>query len=162
MASIDDLSLRYRLFMRNYAFARYAIPDSPCAPMTKPLSECRVALVTTAGLHEADDVPFDSGIKGGDTSFRDIRESAVTRSLVESHKSDAFDHGGIEADRNLAFPLDRIRELAAQGVIGDVAPRHVSFMGSVTKPETLIDATAPAAARLLVGDGVDVALLTPV
>jgi D-proline reductase (dithiol) PrdB len=79
-----------------------------------------------------------------------------------AHSSDAFDARGIEADRNLALPLDRLRELAAQRVIGSVAPRHFSFMGSITAPGRLIARTAPEAAAMLREDGVDAVLLTPV
>jgi len=73
-----------------------------------------------------------------------------------------FDHAGIRQDPNLAFPLDRLRELAALGRIGSVAPRHLSFMGSITAPGRLIRDTAPEAARLFVEDGVQAALLVPV
>ena len=82
--------------------------------------------------------------------------------LIESHKSDAFDHTGIEADRNLAFPLDRFRELEARGVIGALNHRHFSFMGSIVGPRKLIEETAPQVAEMLREDGVNVALLTPV
>ena len=66
------------------------------------------------------------------------------------------------ADPNLAFPLDRARELAALGLVGSLNRRHLSFMGSITAPGRLVRHTAPEAARLLVEDGVDVALLVPV
>ena len=78
------------------------------------------------------------------------------------HKSDAYDPAPLAADRNVAFPLDRLRALAAAGAIGDVAPRHLSFMGSITRPERLIEEFAPVAATLLESDGVDTALLVPV
>jgi D-proline reductase (dithiol) PrdB len=65
-------------------------------------------------------------------------------------------------DPNLAFPLDRLHELEARGRIGSVAPRHLSFSGSITAPGSLIRDTAPQAAGLLAEDAVDVALLVPV
>ena len=59
--------------------------------------------------------------------------------------------------------MDRDPEaVAAAGAIGEVAPRHLSFMGSITRPERLIAEFAPAAATVLAGDGVDIALLVPV
>jgi D-proline reductase (dithiol) PrdB len=73
-----------------------------------------------------------------------------------------FDHAGIRRDPNVAFPLDRLRELAAPGEIGEVSPRHLSFMGSITAPGRLASRTAPEAAQLLVDDQVDLALLFPV
>jgi len=51
--------------------------------------------------------------------------------LIEAHKSDSFDHSGVQADRNLAFPMDRFRELVARGEIGAMNHRHFSFMGSI-------------------------------
>lgn len=79
-----------------------------------------------------------------------------------AHRSDAFDAPGIEGDKNLAPPLDRLRELTDEGRIGGVAARHLSFMGSISAPGRLIAETAPAAALLLRGDAVDGVLLTPV
>jgi D-proline reductase (dithiol) PrdB len=97
-----------------------------------------------------------------DCSFRVISGDADVQRLGEFHRSESFDHAGIALDRNLAFPLDRLRELANGGEIGDVARRHLSFMGSITAPGRLIRHTAPEAARLLVEDHVDIALLVPV
>ncbi len=162
MASYKELSLKYRLFMKGYPFRRYAINPVPCAKLATPLSQARVALVTTAGLHTPEQSGFDFTYKGGDPSFREIPNDAVVTTLIESHKSDAFDHTGIEADRNLAFPLDRFRELETRGVVGTLNHRHFSFMGSVTRPRPLMEETAPQVARLLLADGVDVAFLAPV
>ncbi|HWQ36586.1 MAG TPA: glycine/sarcosine/betaine reductase selenoprotein B family protein [Blastocatellia bacterium] len=162
MATYSELILPYRLFMRGYPFSRYAVSPVPCAKLEKPLSAARVALVTTAGLHTPEQAGFDSSIKGGDTSFREIPNTVETATLIESHRSDAFDHSGIRADRNLAFPLDRFRELEARGEIGELNHRHFSFMGSIVVPRCLIAETAPQVAEMLRGDGVDAAFLTPV
>lgn len=82
--------------------------------------------------------------------------------MVDTHRSESFDHEGMHRDPNLAFPLDRLRELAEHGRIGSVNRRHLSFMGSITAPGRLVRDTAPEAARRLVADGVDAALLVPV
>lgn len=162
MATYAEMLLKYRLFMRTYPFRRYANRETPGAGLTKPLSQTRFALITTAGLHTSEQAGFDHEYKGGDPSFREIPATAAMASLLESHKSEAFDHAGIEADRNLAFPLERFRELAAQGVIGALNHRHFSFMGSITKPEPLINETAPQVAELLRADGVEAVFLTPI
>ena len=160
MARISELPLWLRAVLAAYPWRR--IDPVPSAPLAKPLASARVALVTTAGLVPPGAPPFDEGIKGGDFSFRVIRADADVRSLEEHHRSESFDHAGIQADANLAFPLDRLRELARRGTIGEVAPRHLSFMGSITAPGRLLARTAPEAADLLVADQVDVALLVPV
>ncbi len=160
MAEIADLPLWLRAALRVYPWRR--IDPVPLARSRKRVEESRIALVTTAGLVPPGAPPFDPSIKGGDFSFRVVLSDAETASLDEHHRSDSFDHSGIALDRNLAFPLDRLRELAASGEIGQVAPRHLSFMGSITAPGRLTNRTAPAAARLLAEDHVDLALLVPV
>lgn len=128
----------------------------------KPLSESCVAAVTTSGFSRADDPPFDASIRGGDCSYRVIPAETDLRTLRISHTSDAFDARGVKSDPNLALPLDRFHTLSAAGMIGSIAPRHFSFMGSITAPGRLINKTAPEVARLLIQDQVDAVLLTPV
>jgi D-proline reductase (dithiol) PrdB len=106
------------------------------------------------------DAPFTRQL-GGDPSFRYIPADTVVSSLVVGQTSEAFDPEPSALDRNLAFPLDRLRLLAATGTIGRVAPRHLSFNGSLTAPGRLVAQTAPAAVRALRADGVDLALLVP-
>jgi D-proline reductase (dithiol) PrdB len=162
MATYEDLSLPIRLFMKGYPFSRYKIDPVPCARLPKPLNASRFALITTAGLHTPGQSGFDHSIKMGDASFREIPNSIETGTLIESHRSSSFDHTGIQIDINLAFPLDRFRELESQKVIGVLNHRHFSFMGSIIGPRRLIDETAPRIARMLREDGVDAVLLTPV
>ncbi len=162
MATYADLTLSIRLFMNGFPFSRYAVKDNPLAKLNKPLSECKFALVTSAGLRLVEDTPFDRSIKLGDTSFREIPNDAATQDLFEDHKSNSFDHSGIEADKNLAMPLDRFRELVEKGKIGSLNERHFSFMGSIVAPRKLIDETAPEVARRLKNDGVEAVFLTPV
>jgi D-proline reductase (dithiol) PrdB len=161
MATYDDLSLHVRLFMKGYPFSRYAIEPALCARLTRPLSQSRVALVTTAGLRTPDQQAFDHSIKMGDSSFREIPNTVETQALIESHRSYAFDRSGVKSDVNLAFPLDRFRELESQGVIGALNHRHFSFMGSIVGPRKIIEETAPQVARALKEDRVDAVFLTP-
>ncbi len=160
MTRLSELSFPLRTFLRAYRWKR--LDPVPVTRLEKPLAECRVALVSSAGLVMAGDPPFDEGVKGGDWSFRLIPRDVDVRSLEDHHRSESFDHAGIEADRNVALPLDRLHELADRGEIGEVAPRHVSLMGSVTAPSRLAKKTAPAVADLLTADEVDLALLVPV
>ena len=159
MATLADLSLKNRLYMATY---RYRTLDPvPFATPRMPVGESRVAIVTTGAVYAPGQPPFDEGFKGGDFSFREIASDVDVATLGIAHKSDAFDQTGFSIDRNLGFPLDRLREMAAQGEIGSVNCRHLSFMGSITAPGRLIAETAPMAADLLAADGVDVALLVP-
>ena len=148
--------------MKSYPFSRYAIKPTPRTRLAKPLSESRVALVTTAGLRTPDQGDFDHSDKRGDPTFREIPNTIETRLLVESHRSYSFDHEAVRSDVNLAFPLDRFRGLESRGVIGELNHRHFSFMGSIVGPRRLIDETAPQVARTLAKDRVDAVFLTPV
>jgi len=123
-----------------------------------PLAEATVALVTSAGPPRADQDPF-AGL--GDVSYRMLDRG--DRELVLGHWSQNFDRSAFVLDRNVVYPIDRLEELAADGTLGAVAPRHVAFAGNQpdTASEVRLD-TGPAAAAELRADGVDVAILTPV
>ncbi|HQR67656.1 MAG TPA: glycine/sarcosine/betaine reductase selenoprotein B family protein [Thermoanaerobaculia bacterium] len=159
VARFADLSLRNRLFMATYRYR--ALDPVPFAVPAGPLDAARVALVTTGAVYAPGQEPFDESIRGGDVSFREIPSDADVSALGIAHRSDAFDASLFRRDRNLGFPLDRLREMAARGEIGALNRRHLSFMGSITAPGRLLAATAPEAAGLLAVDGVDVALLVP-
>jgi D-proline reductase (dithiol) PrdB len=160
MARISDLKLAYQIFMKAYPYRR--VDWRPAARFSKPLRDARIAVVTTAGYFGTDQSPFDTSIRGGDYSYRMIPLGTDLRTLRIAHKSDAFDARGIERDKNLALPLDRLKSLAELGLVGPVAPHHFSFMGSIAAPGRLIADTAPEVARLLLEDAVDAVLLTPV
>lgn len=160
MGSINEFSLSVRLFLKAYPWRK--IDPVPWAPIGKPLSDCRLALVSTAGFILPDQPPFDESIRGGDVSFREIPSDVDVRLLKDTHRSQSFDHTGLRNDPNLAFPIDRVRELETNRRISSVNRRHLSFMGSITAPGRLRRDTAPAAAQLLSEDGVDAALLVPV
>jgi D-proline reductase (dithiol) PrdB len=123
----------------------------------KPLSEMRVALITTAGLHFRDDPTFELA----DATFRPIPGEENADDLVMSHVSVNFDRTGFAEDVNLVFPIERFRELEAQGVIGSLASVHYSFMGAGLLPEAY-EAGASRVAGLLKQDEVDAVFLTPV
>jgi D-proline reductase (dithiol) PrdB len=121
------------------------------------LAQRRVAIVSTAGLHVRGDRPFGAG--GMD--YRIIPGDVAARDLVMSHMSVNFDRSGFQEDWNVAFPLDRLNELAREQVIGSGAAYHYSFMGAVS-PVTHYEAKANELAQLLRQDRVDAVLLSPV
>ncbi len=163
MATLNDLKFTHRLFTKNYPFSRFAVDDNPCAKLEKPLEATKFALVTSAGFMLESDERFSNLIKLGDPSFREIpNDIENVQDLIEDHDSDSFDHSGVEADKNLAFPLERFRDLEKDRKIGSLNHRHFSFMGSLISPRGLIKETAPKAAKLLQKDGVEAVFLTPV
>jgi D-proline reductase (dithiol) PrdB len=125
--------------------------------MSKPLSDSKVAVVTTAGLKPAGEVEL---WMIGDQSFTVLPGDA--RDLQLSHFSPNFDRTGIIQDLNVVYPIDRLQEMAAAGVIGELNDRHFSFMGAQMDFSTIIQDTGPAVAQELLDDGVEVVLLTPI
>ena len=124
----------------------------------KPLAESRVAVVTTAGL-TTDSASLWSQ---SDEGFTVLPHG--TTDLSFAHFSPNFDRSGFNLDVNTVLPIDRLDEMAADGIIGSVAERHISFMGAQADHNlaTMRLDTGPAAAQLLRDDGVDTILLTPV
>ena len=160
MGDLNEFSVPVKLFLKAYPWRK--LEPVPWTPLKKPLDQCRLALVSTAAFVLPGQNLFDESVRGGDCSFREIPDDTDLRRLKEFHRSESFDHTGIQQDPNLALPIERVRELAQRGGIGSVNRRHLSFMGSITAPGRLIQQTAPAAAEMLVADAVDVALLVPV
>ena len=122
-----------------------------------PLKERRVAIVTTAGLHRADDKQFSMV----DLSYRVLPGDLRGEELVMTHSSVHFDRTGFHEDVNIVFPIDRLNELARQGVIESVASFHYSLMGAGWPPE-MIESTARQLGQLLREDGVNAVILVPV
>jgi D-proline reductase (dithiol) PrdB len=160
MAQLSDLKLRHRVFIQGYSFRR--VDWRPGTHLAKPLSQARIALITTAGFYLPSQPPFDQSYKHNDCSFREIPWGTPVEILQVGQSSDAFDHLGLEADRNLALPLDRLQELVDARIVGEAAPRHFSIMGSLIAPAHLISESGPEIAQKLREDKVDAVLLTPV
>lgn len=133
------------------------IGPTPWVEPKKPLGAMRLALITTAGLHFREDTAFDFN----DASFRVIPSEQSANDLVMSHSSVNFDRTGFQEDVNLVFPIDRLRELEAEGRIGSVADLHYSFMGAGLLPPSYEKSVRALAAHLR-EDHVDAVLLTPV
>ena len=131
----------------------------PWSSPSKPLSACTVALVTTAGLHHTDQHPFYMHNPEGDSSFRDIVPGREMITITH----DYYDHSAADWDINVVFPIDRLRELQVEGLVGGVARTHYSFMGHITGSQLryLIGSSAPEVAVKLKEAGVDIVVLTP-
>lgn len=157
---LADLPLTYRALLKTYPWRR--VDPLPRAALGRPLSAARVALVTSAGLVAEGDPPFDLRRRGGDTSWRVIPHDLPAARVHVHHRSDAFDRVPLTADLNVVLPRARLDEAVSAGRIGAAAPRHLSFMGSITAPGRLRRETAPRATEVLRADAVDVALLVPV
>ena len=155
MPKLEQLSDVQRKMLLMFPCAEH--DDTPWTPLSKPLSESRIALVTSAGLHLRDDKPF----VGNDQSYRVIPQSASPADIVQSHVSIGFDRVGIYRDINVTLPVDRVQELVDRGAVGSLSDNNYSFMGALRDPAQIIKETGPEVAQRLLDDGVEVALLTP-
>jgi len=136
----------------------------PWTPLAKPLHECKVALLSSAGIGLKSDQPFDQEGERrnpwwGDPSYRVLPKTAesVDVNLYHLH----IDPRPAQQDLNCLFPLTRLLELEQAGEIGASAERHYSIMGYILKPETLLKETVPAMIRDLRAEHTDVVVLVP-
>ncbi len=150
LTDFDDIGRDYyqSMAMPSFATLRWA--------PAKPVHQSRIAMISTAGLQRRGDRPF--AVDSAD--YRLLPGDVRAADLVMSHISTNFDRTGFQEDHNVVFPIDRLNELAADGVIGSVASIHYSFMGAT--PPAKLEATARALAGLLKQDRVDAVLLVPV
>lgn len=98
----------------------------PAFVNSRPLNECKVALVSSAGLIKR----HDDNVRGGATDYRSFKDTTRDRDLLINHVSVNFDRSGFSEDPNTVFPRELLRELAAEKVIGAAATEHYSFMGA--------------------------------
>jgi D-proline reductase (dithiol) PrdB len=138
--------------------AELECPDFKTQPCVTgpPLSQRRVAIVSSAGLVVRGENPF----RGRDPDYRAIPSTVAPNDLLCSHISINFDGTAFQEDWNVVFPLDRLKELAANGTIGSVAATHYAFMGA-TDPIQMEPYARELAGRLK-ADAVDSVVLAPV
>lgn len=153
MARLDRMSAPERDHYLNMPCSTFDTAPWVVGP---PLTEQKVALISTAGLHRRGDRPFSPGA----SDYRLIPADTPSTDLVMSHISTNFDRTGFQQDWNVVFPLDRLRELATAGDIGSVAQYHYSFMGA-TDPAAM-EPRARELAQIMRVEGVDAVLLIPV
>jgi len=120
------------------------------------LDQRRIAIISTAGLITRGERPF----VGGDADYRVIAADVGANDLLVSHVSVNFDRTGFQQDLNICFPLDRLHDLAAEGVIGSVANFHYTVSGAADPRD--LEASALAIAGQMKADGVDTVLLVPI
>ncbi len=143
-----------------YPIYDWTVNDSaPFTPFEKPLSECRVSMLTSGGVSHKTRPPFNP------TAKNDLRVDDVDfRSDPEDFDiNDAYyDTRDANEDLNVLFPLARLRELVDDGVIDSVSTRLWSgFMGRTYNRTAVIEQTAPALVKELQTDEVDLLILVP-
>lgn len=136
----------------------------PFTPLSKPLRECTVALLSSAGIARNTDPPFDQEGERrnpwwGDPTFREIPLGTTEAEIKLYHLH--IDPRFGEADLDVVLPMRRLAELAAEGFVGRPAPTHYSTMGYILDATDVVEKTAPAIAARMRDEGVDTAALFP-
>lgn len=154
---------QFPVIQRRWAKRFQAVESSniPWTPLRKPLPQCRVALVTTGGVHLTSDQPFDMSDPNGDPTYRVIPAVSSPADLMITH--DYYDHRDADNDINVVFPIDVLRWSQAEKRIGPSGTNFYSLMGHIqgSHLDTLINKTAPEIAKRLKNESVDVAIFTP-
>jgi len=127
---------------------------APWAPFAKPLSEARIAVLSTGGIYVEGQAPFDTT---GDWSFREIPLDSPAGSFRVAHTH--YDITGVAEDVDAVLAIHRLLELEAEGVIGEAVSPTYSFMGYIPDPSGLIEATAPEVGERLKEAKVDGAVI---
>ena len=153
MARLEDIPEPTRTGVANLACPSF--DTTPFVPGPK-LSERRVAIVSSAALIHRGDKPFPFG----SGEYRAVPATWDTREILVSHVSINFDRAGFQREVNVVYPVDRLRDLAIEGVIGSVADTHFTVMGS-TDPAAMVD-SADGIAAALHADRVNAVVLAPV
>ena len=138
--------------------SRLALPEieGGAFVLGPPLSERRIAVVSSAGLGRRGDRPFGPGA----VDYRVLPTDSDANDILMSHISVNYDRTGFQQDLNIVYPVERLQEMAARGEIGGVAARHYSFMGA-SDPVPMRPFAEDVAAAMQ-AEGVDTALLAPV
>ncbi len=153
--------------MREYILPlRQADPEkTPWTPLGKPVPECRVTLVSSAGIHLKGDVPFDLERERreptwGDPTHREIPRTAGQDDVEYSHMH--VDTSYLQKDRNVAWPVDVFEDYEREGKIGRLADTLYSIYGYIPNLNPLVKKTAPKMIAKMKEEGVDAAFLFPV
>jgi len=153
MARLEDIPEPTRTVVRDIPCPSFDTTPFVSGP---PLSERRVAILSSAALIRRGDAPFPYG----SGEYRAVPGAWPTNEILISHVSINFDRAGFQRDINVVFPIDRLREMEADGTIGSVADTHYTVMGSTDPAEMVKSADAIAAA--LKADGCNAVVLAPV
>lgn len=129
----------------------------PWQPLTKPLSQSRVGLIASGGIYATGQVAFHFK---DDTSFRAIPTDVQTSDLRTAHF--AYDQTDARRDPNVVFPIDTLRRLVKEGVLGSLTANAFTFMGGVYSYRRVAEELAPKLVEQLLAEQADLALLVPV
>lgn len=146
--------------------------EIPWTPLRKPISQCKVAYLSFAGVFRKGHKPFNSSAGPvpehlrrfrfkypGDASYREIPKDVPAEELLVTHTH--FDHSDADEDINCIFPTARLLELNEENLFGSLCDCHFSFMGYTPDWKQLEAGPIRSVTDRLLQEGVDVAFLSP-
>jgi len=150
-------AIKARYESLGYTPYRWFEADSPppFTPLAKPLAECRLGLLSTAGAYALGQRAYHYK---DDTSIRALSSAMDLEDLRFSHITENY-LVDAKRDPGCIMPLASLRALCAEGVVGELAPQVFSCMGGVYSQRRVREETAPALLDAFRAEGVDCALL---
>jgi D-proline reductase (dithiol) PrdB len=138
-------------------FENRPVFDPPkLTPLRRPITESTIGLFASCGAQLPEDPILG---ETEDISFRLIPRDTPMSRLVVAHKTKVR-KWAVE-DLNVAFPLERMRELEAEGAFKRLAHTAVSMVGSIQRFTELVEQTVPAIKQVYDSQGVDLVFLFP-
>lgn len=140
----------------------YNLPRNETAPPGSgiDLAQSRLMLISTAGAYlKGQQTPFDAADHLGDYTIRIFSNDTSPEQIVFAH--DHFDHTAVNSDQQVLLPLRHLQEMVAGGVIGELAPSVISFMGYQPAATRVVDETFPAVLAAVQAEQVNAVLLVP-
>ena len=155
---VDELNKHYGSM--GFPPYQWTINESaPLTPPSKPMSECRVSILTSGGVSHCSMPGFDPDARN-DHRVDEVDQNVDTK-VFEINDS-YYNHTDADRDINCIYPIDRLKEMAQAGQIGSVAPRFWSgFMGRIYNRTKLIEESIPDFIQKLREDEIDVLVTAP-
>ena len=152
------------------AWIRTYIPDEdfqeaiPWTPLSKPLSDTTIALITSAGISLKSDTPFDMEREKneptwGDPSYRSLPRDTTEKDIDANHLH--INTNYILQDINVMLPLSRMAEFEAEGIIGCLAPTNYSYYGFQWQSNDFLSESFEPISKKMKSEGVEAVFMTP-
>ena len=129
----------------------------PWTPLSRPLADSTIALIGSGGAYREGQTAFHWK---DDTGVRLIPSADPATDIRVTHF--AYDLEPAREDPNIVFPVDRLRELVDEGVLGGLASTARGCMGGIYSVRRATEELAPAIVAEVTAMDVDLALLVPV
>ena len=130
---VDSFKFLPRSFRAGFESVPMQAKEHVWAPLSKPVEEATIALLTSAGLFiQGKQEPFDTVRELGEPLWGDPTYRVIRRDVAQADIDAAHLHLNTRdflIDLNVALPIRAFAALEAEGKIGRLADDNYSFMG---------------------------------